>query len=60
MKIYTVKEAAKILKVNPKTVRKYINDGKLEASKLGNRFRIKEGDLENFFDANKDNKLNES
>lgn len=41
------------LKVNEKTVRKWIKEGKIEAANLGHRigFRVREADLERFLAA---------
>lgn len=43
----TVKQAAFILKVHPLTIRRYINEGKLKAIRIGGNIRIKESALEN-------------
>jgi len=40
LKVFTPDEVAKILKVNSDTVRKYIREGKMPASKIGNTYRI--------------------
>lgn len=44
-KIYSVKEAALLLKCNPETIRRAIRRGKLKAAKLGKDFRISKLDL---------------
>lgn len=44
-KLLTVRETANYLKVKESTVRKWINDGKLIAVKIGKEFRIKTSDL---------------
>jgi len=41
----TVREVAKRVHKNPETVRRWIWDGKLKASKLGNQLFIEEGEL---------------
>ncbi|HDQ22849.1 MAG TPA: DNA-binding protein [Candidatus Uhrbacteria bacterium] len=43
-KLYTPKEVAEILKVNIKTVYRYIKSGKLKATKIG-QWGIKQEDL---------------
>ena len=48
MNVYTVKQVAEILQCDTETVRNYIRKDKLEASKLGNRYRITEEDLKKF------------
>jgi len=47
-KIYTVEQAAEILKLHPKTVARYINENKLHAGKIGHQWRITENDLNQF------------
>ena len=48
-KLYTVKEAAEILRITPRTVRHYLNIGKLKRTKLGvntqSPVRIAESDI---------------
>jgi excisionase family DNA binding protein len=50
MKVYTPEEVAEALKLNVNTVWRYIKDGKLTAAKFGNRYRISEKQLEEFFE----------
>ncbi len=45
-KIYTVKQVADILQVDPRTVRKMITDGELEAFKVRDEYRIRQSILE--------------
>jgi excisionase family DNA binding protein len=45
---YTVEEVAELLKVDPRTIRARISEGKLKASKIGRNFRIAESDLKIF------------
>lgn len=48
-RIFTIKGAAKLLQVSPRTVRRWINDGDLKASALVYRtFRILENDIIEF------------
>lgn len=44
-KLYTVEETAELLRVSTRTVRNYIKDGKLRASKLGKQYVIRESDI---------------
>ncbi len=44
-KVYTLEETAKILKVTYRTVYKYVQDGKLKATKIGKFWRVTEKDL---------------
>ena len=46
VKLLTIKETAKILRVSERTIFRYIKAGKLKASKIGH-WRIKESDLNN-------------
>jgi len=46
-KLLTIKEVAKILRVSERSVNRYIEAGRLRASKIG-QWRIKESDLEKF------------
>ena len=60
MKLYTVKEAADVLKVIPKTVRRQIREDNLEASMVGNRYRIQKKDLQKFLEKTKEKKFLEN
>lgn len=46
--IYTIREAAEILKIHPGTCRAYARSGKLKTFKTGNRIRVKQPDLLEF------------
>ncbi len=48
-KLYTIEEVAEIFRVSTRTVTRYIEDGRLKASKLG-MWRIKQSDLNAFLD----------
>lgn len=52
---YSVKDIAKILSVNPETVRRWVRDGKIKAEPIGtNRkkgFKITKEELKNFLDS---------
>jgi excisionase family DNA binding protein len=48
-KLYTIGEASKIFRVSTRTITRYIEDGRLKASKLG-VWRIKQSDLNAFLD----------
>lgn len=47
-KYYTVDEIADLLKIHPKTVQRYIREGKLKASKVGKSWRVSGHDLSTF------------
>ena len=48
-KLFTINEIAKILKVHSRTINRYIESGRLKASKLG-VWRIKQSDLDAFLE----------
>jgi len=48
-KLLTIKEVAKILRVSERSVNRYIEAGKLKASKIG-QWRIRQEDLSVFLD----------
>lgn len=48
-KLFTIEEVAEILRVHTRTVTRYIEAGKLKASKIG-VWRIKESDLNTFLE----------
>lgn len=48
-KLLTIEEVAKILRVSTRSVNRYIESGKLKASKIG-VWRIKESDLNSFLE----------
>lgn len=60
-KLYTIEQAAEILQVNYYTLRRWIAEGKIHATKLGGRlWRISEADLEAFIKTGIDEKNDES
>jgi len=50
-KLLTIKEVAEILRVSERSVMRYIEAGRLIASKIG-QWRIRETDLNNFIKQN--------
>ncbi|MFA5024480.1 MAG: helix-turn-helix domain-containing protein [Patescibacteria group bacterium] len=48
-KLFTINEIAKILRVHSRTINRYIESGRLKASKLG-VWRIKQSDLGAFLE----------
>ena len=50
-KLLTLKEAAKYLRVSERSVLRYIESGRLRASRIG-QWRIKESDLDKFLKEN--------
>lgn len=49
---YTPQEVAQRLKLNVNTVYEYIRMGKLRAARFGNRYRITEPDIQEFWKQN--------
>ncbi len=47
-KYYTVDQIAKILNIHPKTIQRYIREGKLNATKVGKSWRVTGHDLSVF------------
>lgn len=43
---YTLEEAAKLLKLHPQTLRRWIRQGKLPAKRFGKQFRLSLQDIE--------------
>ena len=48
IKIYTLEEAAEILKVTRRSIYNYINEKKLRAVKVGREWRVSHKDLADF------------
>lgn len=49
----TTRDIAKLLKLDVATIRRYIQEGKLRAFKLGREFRIRKKDFEEFLEERK-------
>jgi excisionase family DNA binding protein len=59
MKVYDINEVCELLKMNIQTIRIYIREGKLKASKVGRKYIITEENLKEFLEANEVKKENE-
>lgn len=46
--LYTVEQAAELLDLHVKTIRRYIHDGRLKAKRIGKEYRITRVDLDEF------------
>ena len=46
--MYSVIAAAEILDLHPKTVRRFIREGRIKANKVGREWRIRKEDLRDF------------
>ena len=51
MKVYDLDDLVKLLKMNIQTLRIYIKEGKLKASKVGRKYIITEESLKEFLEA---------
>lgn len=51
MKVYDLDELCEVLKLNKQTLRIYIREGKLKASKVGRKYIITEENLKEFLEA---------
>lgn len=48
MKLYSITELSKILDLHPKTILRFIHEGKLRARKIGRAWKVNEDDLKIF------------
>lgn len=49
-RLLTLREAAGVLRLNPRTVREYVHLGKIEGRIIGGRWRFRRADLDAFFE----------
>ena len=49
-RLLTLREAAEVLRLNPRTVREYVNRGEIEGRIIGGRWRFRRADLDAFFE----------
>ena len=59
MKIYDLQEVCEILKMNIQTIRIYIKEGKLKASKVGRKYVITEEDFKAYLENQRVNDIKE-
>ena len=48
-RLLTLREAAEVLRLNPRTVREYVSRGEIEGRIIGKRWRFRRADLDTFF-----------
>lgn len=48
--LLTIREAAEVLRLHPRTVREYVRRGELEGRVIGGRWRFRRKDLDAFFE----------
>lgn len=59
MKVYDLNEVCELLKMNIQTIRIYIKEGKLKASKIGRKYIITEDDLKEFIESQRVTSISE-
>lgn len=59
-KYYTVEQVSEILDIHPKTIQRYIREGRLSANKVGKSWRIAGQDLNCFIQGKKDSSGSEA
>lgn len=52
MQVYNLKEVVKLLGLNIQTIRQYIKEGKLKASKVGTHYMVTDEAIKEFLKAN--------
>ena len=48
--LLTIREAAEVLRLHPRTVREYVRRGEIEGRIIGGRWRFRRADLDAFFE----------
>lgn len=49
-RLLTLREAAEVLRLNPRTLREYVRRGELHGRIIGRRWRFRRADLDAFFE----------
>jgi excisionase family DNA binding protein len=49
-RLLTLREAAEVLRLSPRTVREYVGRGEIEGRIIGGRWRFRRADLDAFFE----------
>ena len=49
-KLLTLREAAAVLRMNPRTLRAYLRRGEIEGRVIGGKYRFRKIDLDRFFE----------
>jgi excisionase family DNA binding protein len=50
-RLLTLKEAAEVLRLSPRTLRGYLQRGEIEGRLIGGRWRFRRADLDAFYDS---------
>jgi excisionase family DNA binding protein len=51
MKFFTLHQIAELLQMNEQTIRRYVREGKLKAAQFGREYRVREDDLNAFYES---------
>jgi excisionase family DNA binding protein len=51
MKVYDLEELSEMLKMNRRTLQRYVREGKLKVSKVGRKYIVTEDDLKEFIES---------
>lgn len=54
--VYSIDEAARLLRVNPMTIRRLIKKGEIKAQKVGKQYRIPRSEIDKFLDGGQQEK----
>jgi len=49
-RLLTLREAAEVLRLSPRTVREYVTRGEIEGRIIGGRWRFRRADLDTFYE----------
>lgn len=60
MKVYDIKELSEMLKMNIRTLQRYVREGKLKVSKVGRKYIITEENLKEFLEATEVKEIKEN
>ena len=60
MKVYDIKELSEMLKMNIRTLQRYVREGKLKVSKVGRKYIITEENLKELLEATEVKDIEES
>lgn len=59
MKVYDLEELSEMLKMNRRTLQRYVREGKLKVSKVGRKYIVTEEDLKEFIESQRVTSISE-
>ena len=59
MKVYDLEELSEMLKMNRRTLQRYVREGKLKVSKVGRKYIVTEDDLKEFIESQRVTSISE-